>query len=106
MLKIVIACGSGIATSETVVGSVKSFLEEHSVKGVEVEATDFKQLASVLPNYDIYIWLAKPTPEIHAICQEEGIPEVNGVDILTGSKGDQTYLELVNAMMNLKNSSD
>lgn len=106
MLKIVIACGSGIATSETVVGSVKSFLEDHSVKGVEVEATDFKQLANVLPNYDIYVWLAKPTPEIHDICQKEGIPEVNGVDILTGSKGDQTYLELVNAMMKLKSTSE
>lgn len=105
MLKIVVACGSGIATSETVVGTVKSFLEEHAVKGVEVEATDFKQLPSVLPNYDIYVWLAKPTPEIHAICKKEGIPEVNGIDILTGSKGSQTYQELVNAMMNLKSKS-
>lgn len=105
MLKIVVACGSGIATSETVVGTVKSFLEEHGVKGVDVEATDFKQLSSVLANYDLYIWLAKPTPEIHEICQTEGIPEVNGVDILTGAKGDQTFAELVNAMMKLKNKS-
>lgn len=106
MLKIVVACGSGIATSETVVGSIRTFLEDHAVKGVDVEATDFKQLANVLPNYDIYVWLAKPTPEIHSICQKEGIPEVNGVDILTGSKGDKTYLDLVNAMMSLKNKSE
>ncbi|GBG95689.1 galactitol-specific PTS system IIB component [Ligilactobacillus salitolerans] len=105
MLKIVVACGSGVATSETVVGSIKSFLEEHSVSGVEVEATDFKQLASVLANYDVYVWLAKPTPEIQEICDEEGIPDVNGVDLLTGAKGDQTYLDLVNALMSLKNAS-
>lgn len=102
MLKVVVACGSGIATSETVVGSLKSFLEEHSVSGVEVEATDFKQLAGVLANYDVYVWLAKPTPEIQEICDEEGIPDVNGVDILTGAKGENTYLDFVNALLTFK----
>lgn len=105
MLKIVVACGSGIATSETVVGSIKTFLEKHSVTGIDVEATDFKQLSSVLANYDVYVWLAKPTPEIQEICEKEGIPDVNGVDILTGAKGDDTYLDLVNALMKLRNAS-
>lgn len=105
MLKVVVACGSGIATSETGVGSLRTFLEEHSVSGVEVEATDFKQLAGVLANYDVYVWLAKPTPEIQQICDEEGIPDVNGVDILTGSKGDKTFLDFVNALMSLKSAS-
>lgn len=105
MMKIVVACGSGVATSETVVASIKTFLEQHKVTGVEVEATDFKQLANVLHNYDIYVWLAKPTPEIQEICNNEGIPDVNGVDILTGAKGDKTFLNLVKAMLSLKHAS-
>lgn len=104
MLKVVVACGSGVATSETVVANLKTFLEDHHVSGVNVEATDFKQLASVLANYDIYVWLAKPTPEIRSICKKEGIPDVNGVDILTGAKGDKTYLPFVNALMQLRNA--
>ncbi|MDO1604908.1 PTS galactitol transporter subunit IIB [Lactobacillus sp. YT155] len=103
MTKVVVACGSGVATSETVVGKVKSFLEDHKITGVEVEATDFKQLANVLKNYDVYVWLAKPTPEIMDICEQEGIYDVNGVNVLTGAMGGDEYLPLVNALYSLKN---
>lgn len=102
MLKVVVACGSGVATSETVVANLKTFLEDHHAIGIDVQATDFKQLSGVLSNYDIYVWLARPTPEIQEICQSKGIPDVNGVDILTGAKGEKTYLPFVNALMQLK----
>ncbi|MFM9597884.1 hypothetical protein ACKI1O_52380, partial [Streptomyces scabiei] len=61
--------------------------------------------ASVLHNYDVYVWLAKPTPEIQDICNREGIPDVNGVDILTGAKGDKTYLDLVAALLSLRRTA-
>lgn len=48
MASIVVACGSGVATSENVVGIIKSFLEEHNITGVKVNATDFKQLADII----------------------------------------------------------
>lgn len=102
MASIIVACGSGVATSETVVSLIKEFLETRNVSGVDVQATDFKQVGSVLPNYDIYVWLAKPTPEIQEICDENDILDVNGVDILTGSKGDKTFLELTSALLNLR----
>ena len=66
MAKIVVACGSGVATSETVVGLIKGFLDDHNISGVEVEATDFKGLASVLPKYDIYVWICWDVLELHA----------------------------------------
>lgn len=105
MADIVVACGSGVATSETVVASIKNFLNEHNVSGVNAEATDFKQLANVISNYDVYVWLAKPTPEIRDIVDKEGIKDVNGVDILTGAKGNKTYDDLVKALMDLKKGS-
>lgn len=104
MLKVVVACGSGVATSETVVANLKTFLDDHHATGVDVQATDFKQLSGVLANYDVYVWLAKPTPEVQNICDREGIPDVNGVDILTGAKGEKTYLPFVNALMRLKDA--
>lgn len=98
MAKIVVACGSGVATSETVVGSIKNFLAEHKITGVTVEATDFKGLASVLPKYDIYVWIARPTPELQAICQKQGIVDVNGVNILTGNNADDSFKKIIWAL--------
>lgn len=46
MLKVVVACGSGVATSETVVANLKTFLDDHHATGIDVQATDFKQLSS------------------------------------------------------------
>lgn len=101
MASIVVACGSGVATSETVVGTIKSFLEQHKISGVDVEATDFKQLADVLPKYDIYVWIAKPTQEIENICKDNGIVDVNGVNILTGNNADDSYKKILWGLKNL-----
>ena len=101
MASIVVACGSGVATSETVVGTIKSFLEQHKISGVDVEATDFKQLADVLPKYDIYVWIAKPTQEIENICKENGIVDVNGVNILTANNAEDSYKKILWGLKNL-----
>lgn len=95
MASIVVACGSGVATSETVVGTIKSFLDDHHITGVDVEATDFKQLAQALPKFDIYVWIAKPTPEIKSICKKNGIVDVNGVNILTGNNDEDSYRKIL-----------
>ena len=95
MASIVVACGSGVATSENVVGIIKSFLEEHNITGVKVNATDFKQLADILPQYDIYVWIAKPTQEIMDICSKNGIIDVNGVNILTGNNNEDSYKKII-----------
>ena len=102
MTSIVVACGSGVATSETVVGDIQSFLEKHNITGVEVEATDFKQLADVLPKYDLYVWIAKPTKEIQDICDSQGILDVNGVNILTGANDEDSYKKILWGLSRLK----
>ncbi|MDE1499240.1 PTS galactitol transporter subunit IIB [Ligilactobacillus salivarius] len=101
MANIVVACGSGVATSETVVSLIKGFFEDHNISGVNVEATDFKGLAGVLPNYDIYVWIAKPTKEIQDICDREGIVDVNGVNILTGNNSDNSYKKILWALQKM-----
>lgn len=101
MAKIVVACGSGVATSETVVGLIKGFLDDHNISGVEVEATDFKGLASVLPKYDIYVWIAKPTQEIQDICDSHRIVDVNGVNILTGNNAEDSFRKIIWALQQM-----
>ena len=102
MASFVVACGSGVATSETVVGDIQSFLEKHNITGVDVEATDFKQLADVLPKYDLYVWIAKPTKEIQDICDSQGILDVNGVNILTGANDEDSYKKILWGLSRLK----
>ena len=103
MASIVVACGSGVATSETVVGIINDFLDQHNISGVNVEATDFKQLADVLPKYDIYVWIAKPTEQIKKICENNNIVDVNGVNILTGNNEEDSYKKLIWGLKTLKN---
>ena len=91
MANIVVACGSGVATSETVVSLIKGFFEDHNISGVNVEATDFKGLAGI----------AKPTKEIQDICNREGIVDVNGVNILTGNNSDDSYKKILWALQKM-----
>ncbi|MFR0586591.1 PTS galactitol transporter subunit IIB [Lactobacillus porci] len=102
MASIVVACGSGVATSETVVGIIQKFFEEHKITGVDVEATDFKQLATQLPKYDLYVWIAKPTQEIQDICDKNGILDINGVNILTGNNDEDSYKKILWGLKRLK----
>lgn len=98
MAKIIVACGSGVASSEATVGRINTFLEEHNVKGVQVDATDFKQLPSVLPDYDIYVWIAQPNPEIEQIAKDHGIAVVNGMPIFMNVNPEKSYKEIFHAL--------
>ena len=54
-----------------------------------------------MPNYDIYVWIAKPTKEIQDICDREGIVDVNGVNILTGNNSDDSYKKILWALQKM-----
>ena len=76
MKKIIVACGSGVATSQTVVSKLERLLKEKGVKA-EVEAIDMKSLDSYIKDADAYVSIVKPT-------KDYGIPVFNGVSFLTG----------------------
>ncbi|MDO4595312.1 MAG: PTS sugar transporter subunit IIB [Tissierellia bacterium] len=76
MKKIIVACGSGVATSQTVVSKLERLLKEKGVKA-EVEAVDMKSLDSYIKDADAYVSIVKPT-------KDYGIPVFNGVSFLTG----------------------
>ena len=84
MKKIIVACGSGVATSQLIASTVKTLLQE---KGIDasVEAVDLKSLDLYLMSADIYISIVKENREFP-------IPVINGIPFLT-SIGQEEELE-------------
>lgn len=76
MKRIVVACGSGVATSQTVASKLKKELSKRDVNA-DVEAVDMKSLESHLKNADAYVSIVKPE-------KDYGVPVYNGVSFLTG----------------------
>ncbi|MUK87465.1 PTS galactitol transporter subunit IIB [Ornithinibacillus sp. L9] len=76
MKKVIVACGSGVATSQTVASKVKKILEENKIKA-DVSAVDIKSLDKYVKTSDVYISITKNTKEFN-------IPTLNGIAFLTG----------------------
>jgi PTS system galactitol-specific IIB component len=98
MAKIIVACGSGVASSEATVGRINDFFEKHSITGVQVDATDFKQLPGILADYDVYVWIAKPNEELEDIAEKNNIAMVNGMPIFMNVNPEKSYGEIIQAL--------
>lgn len=77
MKRIIVACGSGVATSQTVASKVESLCEERGLR-VQVEAVDIKSLELYIRNADLYVSI---TPYVD---KDFGIPTISGIPFLTG----------------------
>lgn len=76
MKRVIVACGSGVATSQTVASKVEKLLKERKVNA-KVEAVDIKSLKTILKQSDVYI-------SIVPVKEEHDIPVLNGIPFLTG----------------------
>ena len=87
MKRIVVACGSGVATSQTVASKVESMLEEAGVNS-KVEAVDIKSLDSIIDQVDVYITIVPGS-------KSYDVPTVNGIPFLTGFGIDEEFEKLL-----------
>lgn len=87
MKKIIVACGSGVATSQTVASKLLRLMDSRGVK-VEVEAVDMKSLDQHIKNADAYVSIVKPQ-------KDYGIPVFNGVAFLTGVGMEQELDKII-----------
>lgn len=76
MKKVIVACGSGVATSQMIADKVNRLLKERNVEA-EVLAIDIKSLPEHIESSDAYIAIIQAG-------KEYSIPTVNGVAFLTG----------------------
>ena len=88
--KVIVACGSGVATSQTVASKVNRMLKEAKVEA-EVEAVDLKSVDRRLTNAAAYITIVREA-------KERDIPMINGIAFLTGMGQDQEFKKLVDAI--------
>ncbi|QVI35009.1 PTS galactitol transporter subunit IIB [Lacticaseibacillus chiayiensis] len=93
MKKIIVACGSGIATSTV----ARNALEEKlKAKGIDVtqvsmDQTSIPQLRSKADQFDLAITTAKFTEDI-------GVPVLNGLPFLTGVGEDQLVQKVIDIL--------
>lgn len=85
--KVVVACGSGVATSEMVAAKVRKLLSSRG-SDATVVAVDISQLDEALEGAAAYV----------AVVKTEGdydVPVINGVAFLTGMNQDEELERLL-----------
>lgn len=94
-IKVLVSCGSGIATSKLVAYKVSSFLEEKGYKAV-VDTCAVSELAAKHANYDVLLTTA---------FGDFGLtkPVINAVPFITGISISKAQEELVNEIESLLN---
>ena len=81
--KVIVACGSGVATSQTVAGKVSRLLKEAHIDA-DVQAVDLKSVDRHLEGAAAYITIV--------------LPVINGIAFLTGMGQDQELSKLIDAI--------
>lgn len=92
MKQVITACGSGVATSETVASKVNRMLKENKIDA-KVLAVDLKSVDRYMKDSVAYIAITKSK-------KEYPIPVINGIAFLTGMGQDKEFKKLVDAINN------
>ena len=88
--KVIVACGSGVATSQTVASKVDRLLKEARINA-DVQAVDLKSVDRHLEGAAAYITIVR---EI----KQRDIPVINGIAFLTGMGQDRELSKLIDAI--------
>lgn len=88
MKRILVACGSGVATSTMVAETLKNEFAKRRFRA-EVRVVDFKSLRAQATSADLFVSIA-PYEKI-----DYGIPMVNGIPVLTGIGVDETVDQII-----------
>lgn len=87
MKKIFVACGSGVATSQTVASKIGNMCEDEGLD-VSVEAVDIKSLESIIDQCDIYVSI------VSSGANNFDVPTISGIPFLTGMGMDEEFEKL------------
>ncbi|NLS52673.1 PTS sugar transporter subunit IIB [Hafnia alvei] len=90
MKKIIVACGSGVATSQTVASKVSRLLKEKNLNDINVEVIDLKSLDTHIKDSLAYIAITK-------VDKKYPIPVINGIAFLTGIGMEAELQKIIDA---------
>ena len=88
--KVIVACGSGIATSKMVAQKITKLLEERDVEA-DVQAAEVKDLDEALEGAVAYVPVVKTE-------KDYDVPTINGVAFLTGMGQEDELNRLVEVL--------
>ena len=93
MKKIIVACGSGIATSTVARNALEEKLKEKGIDATQVsmDQTSIPQLRSKADQFDLAITTGKFTEDI-------GVPILNGLPFLTGIDEDALVEKVIDVL--------
>lgn len=92
--RLVVACGSGVATSTTISERIKRRFEKDGIN-CNVEAVDYKSIMSELPTTNIYVYIAQPDVEVLDEAKRLNVDVYAGIPFLTGMGEDAIYDQIV-----------
>lgn len=92
--RLIVACGSGVATSTTIAEKIKNRFADDNIN-YPVEAVDYKSIMSELPNTSIYVYIAKPDDSVIEEAERLGVDIYPGIPFLTGMGDADVYQKIV-----------
>lgn len=93
MKTIIVACGGGVATSQTVAVKLQNMLEDNGYGGqVQIEAININSIDTFLNSADVYVSIS-PYGEASF-----DIPTFSGVPFLTGVGVSEEFDKIVHAL--------
>lgn len=92
MKKIIVACGNGVATSQTIACKVNRMLKKRHIDAI-VEPVNLRSLERELHGAIAYIQVMKTDRDYH-------IPTINGLAFLSGENKEEEFEKLVNIIEN------
>lgn len=88
--RVIVACGSGVATSQTVASKVKRMLDDKKIVA-DVQVINLREVDRYIDGSAAYVSIVKDT-------KEYPIPVINGLAFLTGMGKDKEFEKLVKAI--------
>lgn len=91
MKRVIVACGSGVATSQTVASKIQRLLDKEGIRA-KVDAVDIKSIRTHIKQTDAYVAI---TPDKTLVTD---VPIINGIAFLTGMGQKEEFAKLVEVL--------
>lgn len=76
--RIIVACGSGVASSQLSANRIKDLLPKFKMRNVKIDVVDFKTAKSHSEHADLFVNISPGGDTVYAC------PEVSGIPFMTG----------------------
>ncbi|MGX8850373.1 PTS sugar transporter subunit IIB [Amedibacillus sp. YH-ame10] len=95
MKRVVVACGNGVATSQSIAFRINRMLEKEHIQNVKVEAVNLRSLERELQGAIAYV-------DIMHSKSDYGVPTIDGLAFLSGENKEKEFQKLLHIIEHSK----